>query len=103
MKKFTIQDNSSHIDFWDCSSDPEYPHDIHIELIETPEAERGKGYARRLITEFQAKFCRDNVIGLICCPKDASIDFNKLVSFYESMGFEPGPGAEYMPYPLMIY
>jgi predicted GNAT family N-acyltransferase len=64
----------------------------------TPEAERGKGIARRLMTEALSEMsskCPSLDVRLWCEPQDDLTDGELLMAFYESFGFEAtGNGAE---------
>jgi GNAT superfamily N-acetyltransferase len=62
---------------------------ILIDLVYTKPRYRGKGYARKLLLSILPKLRATGLpVKLAAYPKEASVDWERLVSFYESVGFE---------------
>lgn len=60
---------------------------IYIDVIKTDEEHRGNGYARLVMESFVKDMPTDKDITLLCSGCLGS-DVNRLVKFYESLGFE---------------
>jgi GNAT superfamily N-acetyltransferase len=71
-----------------------------IDLLYIAPEHRGKGRAIELMNEI-ISFYGEGDLHLICCPKEQDMSFDRLISFYEGLGFALNESAGEMPYPLM--
>lgn len=91
--------NKLNIISWDITSDSIFDDEgyesqgedyVMIDLVYVVPEERGKGIARKMMADEIAKIKKEHpglTIKLSALPKDDGIDQERLVSFYESIGF----------------
>ena len=102
--KFQINENCF-IDFYEVDTSEEgFEHldesGLIIDLLQTDTSHQGQGLAAETLDAFVEKH-GDRPLYLVCCPKDRTVDFDRLVNFYQDRGFSMADGASEMPYPLM--
>ena len=82
---FSVQDDPIFDDKGNETGSEKY---VLIDLIKINKEERGRGYAKKLLAEAIQEAKKEKLpIKLVALPKEKDIDQDRLVSFYESMGF----------------
>lgn len=68
---------------------------IELAMVETPKADRGKGQAKNLLTEFVAALDRTGSESILYAdPRDAETTAEELVLLYGTFGYRPSPAYD---------
>jgi len=64
---------------------------VELAMVETPKADRGKGQAKKLVSEFVAALDQTGTESILYAdPRDSDTTAEQLIEFYAEFGYKPG-------------
>jgi predicted GNAT family N-acyltransferase len=90
-KEYVSYELNTDIDFDEDGNEIESEEYVLISRVYVPEEKRGQGVARKIMTEALAEIAKEHpskTIKIAAYPLEETTDLDRLVDFYESLGFE---------------